>query len=224
MIKKNLLLFVFLFVLVPFVSAQNEYDIVDVLGIRTQVDSLERRIDLLIKCSPYLMSRRGLKQYHILKLYASSPADVECLFDDVDNIRNLSCCYSYRKPFLGIYKNKRYIDATTFVCDSSGTILAIGNWRKLYRIKPRMLQTRYKGDNSLVKSLKSGFLSCAFTLGVKDAYGLIGMSFSRYGICQRKYCKINVDYKNGTINFISIENEVKEKCIKGLITSFDLLP
>ena len=47
-------------------SAQEATNMVEIMGVQHQIDSLENRINRLIHHSPYLKHIPNLKQYHVL--------------------------------------------------------------------------------------------------------------------------------------------------------------
>ena len=150
-------------------KAQDAADIVDILNIRPQVDSLNCRINNLVRRVPQLKHIDGLKIYHVFDLMEDKPDSVEHLFDYIGNIKNLSCEYAVYKPKLFFKKKKRYLKTNTWVCDSMGNVLALGDWRKLYFIEPHLRQKTYKDGSMLAHDFIQHKLNGAFRLGVKTS-------------------------------------------------------
>jgi len=92
--KKVILTLCFLMQFMFVASAQEATNIVGILGIQQQIDSLENRINKLIRHTPYLKHIPNLRQYHILELYAKQDS-IEHLFDSVDNVTEISHTQPY---------------------------------------------------------------------------------------------------------------------------------
>jgi hypothetical protein len=211
--KRKQFLFYLLFLFSFEVSAQEKVNIMDILGIQQQVDSLDQRIKKLINQAPYLKHNRGLKHYHIFELYAPQQSIIEHLFDNITNIKELSCCYSEKKRSLFCFKKKHFLRTRTIVCDSLGNVLAIGDWRKLYRIEPHLQRTTYKGEMDLVRYFIEHRLTGAFKLGTVTSSGACVMPLTLYGIDKKDYYLLDLKLYQG-LKLVVLDDEKKGECIK----------
>lgn len=153
-------------------KAQDATDLVKILDIRQQVDSLECRINKLVRRIPQLKHTVGIRMYHVFELLEDKYGAVEHLFDDIRNIKDLSCRYAVYKPKLFFKKKKRYLKTNTWVCDSMGNVLALGDWHKLYFIEPHLRQKTYKDGSILAHDFITHKLNGAFRLLLKTSDGL----------------------------------------------------
>ncbi len=213
--KKVILTLCFLIQFMFVASAQEATNIVGILGIQQQIDSLENRINKLIRHSPYLKHIPNLKQYHILELYATQDS-IEHLFDSVDNVKYLSCYYSKSKRNL-FSAGKRFLKTSTIICDSLDHVLAIGDCHNLYRVDSTLLTTTYKDKMDLVQFLSNREIICAFRLGIASSKGdLKYMSLTNiYGIDLKNFYILKSKKENG-LERIVVNSENKNEIINDL--------
>ena len=217
-----IMLFLWAFSLSVSIPAQETTDIVDMLGIQPQVDSLEQRINKMIRRNPQLKQIKGLRQYHIFNLVEKRPYTVEHLFDDVENIRELACIYGVEKTrFHRIFhfkfpfkKEKRYLEASTMICDSLGNILATTDWfnsNKIYIVDSCLRHTTYRYEMDMVHYFMTHKLNGAFRLSAKRGDGLCWMEISKiYGFDKKHFYLLDTKFAQGLELKIIDKNNKKE--------------
>ena len=113
--------------------AQHKIDMVEILGIQSDIAAMEERISYLIRHKPELADMKGLRQFHIIDVYPTdNPPVIEGYFTkneylDQSFLYHLSpSYYTLNSPWI-FGKKKRYISALTFITDSTGNLLATGD-------------------------------------------------------------------------------------------------
>lgn len=202
-------------------SAQEATNMVEIMGVQHQIDSLENRINRLIRHSPYLKHIPNLKQYHVLELYATQDS-IEHLFDSVDNVKYLHCYYSKSKRnFFSV--GKRFLKTSTIVCDSLGHVLAIGNFHNLYMVDQTLLTTTYKDEMDLVHLLSNSEIIGAFRLGIVSSKGdLEYMSSTIYGIDSNNFYILKSNRGN-VLECIVVNSKNKNEIINELFSLMQIL-
>ena len=190
-------------------SAQEATNMVEIMGVQHQIDSLENRINRLIHHSPYLKHIPNLKQYHVLELYATQDS-IEHLFDSVDNVKYLHCYYSKSKRnFFSV--GKRFLKTSTIVCDSLGHVLAIGNFHNLYI------------EMDLVHLLSNSEIIGAFRLGIVSSKGdLEYMRSTIYGIDSNNFYILKSNRGN-VLERIVVNSKNKNEIINELFSLMQIL-
>ena len=191
-------------------SAQEEVNIIGTLDMQRKVEKLEHRINILAHRSPYTKHISHLKQYHIFELYAPL-ASIDTFFDDVNNMKMLSWNYTRSQKRLLFFPGKRYLRATTIVCDSLNKVVALADCRRIYKVDSTLLETTYKDYMDLVKLLNKKELLGAFYLGTTTpVQGFIG--FTWYGVGANHFYILHTTYANG-MNPVVIDATNKDSII-----------
>ena len=115
--------------------AQDSINMVNILNIKQEIESLEHRITGLIKKNPALSKIQGLRQYHILFLY--SPSQRKEDFYDYSFLYHLETDYYFIRSNLLFRKKKKFIKASTFITDSIGNLIATGDARHIVTFNKR---------------------------------------------------------------------------------------
>ncbi len=197
---KRLPLILFMLLNVSWLKAQETVNIVDVLGIHSQMDSLEQRINVLIQRSSYLRKVCGLKRYYVFNLCVSSDDALRRFCADVRNVDGIRCLYSDEMcsddKLIKKKRNDRYISVYAIVCDSCDNVLAVGDCRKLKKINVRKQHGDYDYEKycAIVKCISKHTITTAFKLFYKTSYELLIGDFNVYGIADNSVFDLKFDY------------------------------
>ena len=147
--------------------AQHKIDMVEILGIQSDIAAMEERISYLIRHKPELADMKGLRQFHIIDVYPSDSATAargyftKNEYLDQSFLSHLSpSYYTLNSPWI-FGKKTRYIRALTFITDSTGNLLATGDVF-LVHVAP----VKGEDDIKLAKMFFDGEIDFAFYLSL----------------------------------------------------------
>ncbi len=121
--KQLILIIVFIHYFGVGISAQPKIDMIEKLGIQEDIISLEMEITKLIKKHPKLSKMQGLKQYHVFWLSIDSKNGKKSELCDNSFLDKLKPSYVE----LGCIFKEKFLNAKTFVVDSTGNLVGIGS-------------------------------------------------------------------------------------------------
>ena len=170
-----------------FFYAQNRNEMIQNLGIQKHIEILENRINYLIKKEPKLSNIKGLKQFHILLLNSNTYKKED--FANGSFLHQLEQC-SYYDLSRNRKHNTQYIMTETFIMDSIGKFMGVGDARMIMPISnyyypaTKLAKMMFDKKFDIVFSLENPF-SMMYKVAIKSniLYALTYNTNNKLVIC-----------------------------------------